>query len=471
MKPGLILLALAFLAGAGPAAIAEPTGGTGAAQASPSPPLEVPGISAPAAVGTYTLQKSLDLGLTQNPTIRVADERVATAAAQYGQQQSQKNLQFVFGDKTTLQEKRTSSFGPLTVNTLDSLSSQISTSLQLLLTTFGKVENQIAAAFLQIGVEAENARTTRNNLAYQVKDAFFNRLKADASVEVATMNLDVSKQSLSDTQKLYAQGVMARYDVVQADLQVTEATEQLEKAASSVKVATANFLTVLNEPHRGAVALEPPEAIQVDPQASLGELQALGLQRRPEIMSLNRSLEVAHALLDAARSESQPNLSLSADYIASPGYSTTPQDMYQLNLSLKWALWDGGYRNGRIEEAESQIRSLEATGEDLRNQVRLQVERAWLDFQLATVTVGTATKRVEAAEVYYDMARQRFLNGLGTSLEVQDSLRNLNDARQNLVVATYDRELAFAALENSVGVDFPLRRLAVSPEMLQAPGR
>ena len=143
----------------------------------------------------------------------------------------------------------------------------------------------------------------------------------------------------------------------------------------------------------------------------------------------------------------------------------------QLTLSLKWALWDGGYRNGRIEEAESQIRSLEASGEDLRNQVRLQVERAWLDFQLATVTVGTATKRVEAAEVYYDMARQRFLNGLGTSLEVQDSLRNLNDARQNLVVATYDRELAFAALENSVGVDFPLRRLAVSPEMLQTPGR
>ncbi len=470
MKRGLVVLAVAFLVSAGGAALAGPPDVPDAATPPSPPAVEVPRVSSPAA-GAYTLQRSLDLGLTQNPTLRVADERVATAAARYRQQQSQRNLQFVIADKTTLQEKQTSNFGPLTITTLDALSTQVNASLQLLLTTFGRVENQVAAAFLQIGVESENARTTRSNLVYQVKNAFFSRLKAQASVDVATMNLQVGRQSLADTEKLYAQGVMARYDVVQADLQVTEATEQLDKATSSVKVTTANFLTVLNEPYREEVVLEPPPSIQVDPQVDLADLQALALARRPEIHGLNRSLEAAHTLLDAARSESRPNLSLSADYIDSPGYRTTPQDMYQLNLSLKWALWDGGYRSGRVQEAESQIRSLEATGQDLRNQVRLQVERAWLDFQLATVTVGTATKRVEAAEVYYDMARQRFLNGLGTSLEVQDSLRNLNDARQSLVVATYDRELAFAALENSVGVDFPLRRLAVGPEMLQAPGR
>lgn len=462
MRSVRILLACSLLLGAGGTARADlPPGGN-----QPPPLPSPPAVSAPAAIPLYTLQGSLEKGLEQNPTVRVADERVTSAAARYRQQQSQKNLQFVFGDKTTLQEKRTSSFGPLTVPTLDSLSSQITTSLQLLLTSFGKVENQIAAAFLQIGVESENARTTRNNLGYQVKQAFFNRLKSDASVEVATQNLQVSRQSLSDAEKLYAQGVMARYDVVQADLQVTEATEQLARARNSVQVSTASFLTVLNEPPRQAVELEVPREIEVDPAVDLEALQALGLKQRPEMLALDRSLEVARALLDAARSESQPNLSLSADYIASPGYHTTPQDMYQLNLSVKWALWDGGFRNGRIQEAESDLRSLEASGEELRNQIRLQIESAWLEFQLTEVTLATAAKRVEAAEIYYDMARQRFLNGLGTSLEVQDALRSLNDARQNQVVAVYDRELAFAALENSVGLDFPLRRLAIRPESL-----
>ena len=467
MKSARILLAVFLLLGTGGMAHARslPAGKT-----EPPPALTVPPVSAPVSTSAYTLPGSLEKGLRQNPTVRVADEKVASAAARYRQQQSQKNLHFVFGDKTTLQEKRTSKFGPLTVPTLDSLSSQITTSLQLLLTSFGRVENQIAAAFLQIGVESENARTTRNNLGYQVKQAFFNRLKSDASVEVATQNLQVSRQSLSDAQKLFAQGIMARYDVVQADLQVTEATEQLARARNSVQVSTASFLTVLNEPPRENIELEAPREIEVDPTVDLEALQALGLKRRPEMLALEGSLQVAQALLDAARSESQPNLTLSADYIASPGYHTTPQDMYQLNLGVKWALWDGGYRSGRIQEAESDIRSLEACGQELRNQICLQIERAWLDFKLTEVTLTTAAKRVEAAEIYYDMARQRFLNGLGTSLEVQDALRSLNDARQNQVVAVYDRELAFAALENSVGFDFPLRRLAVRPESLQVPG-
>lgn len=461
------LLGLGLLAGLCAPAGAEPPAGSGTP---PAPaPLTVPPVVAPSRARSYTLDQSIEAGLRRNPSIRVADEKVASAAAQYGQQQSQKNLQILFSDRSTLQEKQASSFGPLTVNTLDAFSSQIQASLQLLLTTFGKVENQIAAQFLQIGVEAENARTTRRNLVYQVKQAFFQRLKADASVSVAVMNLDVSRQSLSDTEKLFQQGVMARYDVVQAELQVTEATEQLARAKNSVQTSNAGFLTVLNEPLRTEVSLEAPQPIQVDPQVEVETLQALGLARRPEVWSLDRSLQVAHRLLDAAHGESHPSMTLSADYLTSPGYNTNPQNMYQLNLTVNWALWDGGYRDTREEEAESQIRSLEASGEDLRNQIRLQVEQAWLNFQLTTVTVETGRKRVEAAEVYYDMARQRFLNGLGTSLEVQDALRSLNDARQNLVVATYDRDLAFAALENSVGVDFPDRRMAVTPEMLQAP--
>ena len=76
---------------------------------------------------------------------------------------------------------------------------------------------------------------------------------------------------------------------------------------------------------------------------------------------------------------------------------------------------------------------------------------------------------MEAAWVYSDMARQRFLNGLGTSLEVQDSLRSLNDARVAYVVASYDRDLAFSAIEHSVGCDFPERRLEVTDELLENP--
>ena len=101
--------------------------------------------------------------------------------------------------------------------------------------------------------------------------------------------------------------------------------------------------------------------------------------------------------------------------------------------------------------------------------IRLDVEKAWIEFQLSEVVLQTARKRVEAALVHSDMARQRFLNGIGTSLEVQESLSNLNDARNSYVVATYDRDLSFAAIEHSVGCDFPDRRLEITPQLLEIP--
>ena len=120
-------------------------------------------------------------------------------------------------------------------------------------------------------------------------------------------------------------------------------------------------------------------------------------------------------------------------------------------------------------ELDSQIRSLQASRDQLCNTIRLDVEKAWIEFQLSEVVLQTARKRVEAAWVHSDMARQRFLNGIGTSLEVQESLSNLNDARNSYVVATYDRDLSFAAIEHSVGCDFPDRRLEITPQLLEIP--
>lgn len=416
----------------------------------------------------FTLDGSVDLGLRQNPTLKVAEEQVASAAAVYEQQQSQKNLTFGFGSQTALQPKRAlSTRGLGTFPLLDSVSSTINSSLGVLLTTFGRVENEIAAAFLQISVESENVRTTRRNITYLVKQSFFDRLKSDASVVVAQQNLQVSEQNLGDSQKLFKQGVMARYDVVQAELQVTEATQQLAEAKNSVEVTTASFLTVLNEKYVGPVMLQPPQPITVDEGLTLAPLQQVAMAHRPEIASLNRSLDVARTLLVAAENESKPNVTLSADYVTNPGVALSAQDHYQLTFGVSWLLLDGGFRDGKIAQAQAQIRSIEASGENLRNDVNLDVEKAWLNFQLTTFTTETARKRVEAAEVYYDMARQRFLNGLGTSLEVQDALRSLNEARQAQVVADFNRDLALAQIENAIGMDFPDRRLAVTPEMLE----
>lgn len=57
------------------------------------------------------------------------------------------------------------------------------------------------------------------------------------------------------------------------------------------------------------------------------------------------------------------------------------------------------------------------------------------------------------------MANKRFIHGLSPALEVSEALRNLIAARSQLVRAEFDRDLDFALLERSLGVDVPDRNL------------
>ena len=415
---------------------------------------------------TYlTLPASIDQAIRQHPSLRQQRENISQAEARYRQVKAGENITFKMANVTTLQPKYFYKGQKVTNPWSDTLKA----SLGKVLTTFGQLENSIASAYLSIGVERLNVQAQERAMAYKVKQAYFNRLKADADVDVSLLNLGLTKESLIDANNMYKQGVMARYDVIQSELQVVEAVEQLARANKSVESSNADLTELLAMEATGPsarLALEKPAEISVDKSCTLDDLKKLAENRRYEIMALDRSREVLQKTRAAAEADNRPTISLSGDYIFSPGVVGTPDSMIQLNLNINWSAWDGGERKAKLEEIDSQMRALDASRENAVDEIRLAVEKAWLDFKLTDVTMRTAKKRVEAAWIFHDMARQRFLNGLGTSIEVREALSSLNSAREAYVNACYNRDLAFANLEYCVGMDFPDRCLTVTPEML-----
>lgn len=437
----------------------------------PLPDLSTDVVPRPSGVRPLTLDEVLALGLTQNPTMRVALERIEQARATYDQQRSQKNPKLVLNDNTSLQPQRSintsglfngarrpASF-PERFVLVEPLTNQLHLSLQVLLTTFGKVENAIAAAFLQIDVESAAAEVDRLNLRYQIKEAFFNKLKADATVEVSRLNMQVTNQALEDSQALFERGVMSRYDTLQAEIEVTRSVETLAQNLTRVDQSAVSIGQVLAERRFFVQPIAPPP-LEVSPEVQIESLENFALQHRPELKSIAYSRSVAQKLLDAAHGESLPELVLAANYQTAFGQSLSPVNVPSLTLQLQWQIFDGGYRKGRIREAQSVLNSIDATEREITNQILAQVEQLWLAFELTAYNLATAQKQLEATEEYYEMARQRYINGLATTLEVSDSLRDLVAARSRLVETQFDRDLAFARLEQALGADIPDRKLS-----------
>jgi outer membrane protein TolC len=423
----------------------------------------------PSGVRQMNLTEVLELGLRQNPQMQVAAERIEQARATYLQQKSQKVPKLVLNNSTNVQRETAIETGNLLGNFRSSafpdrfvlispVSNQFQLSLQTLLTTFGKVENEIAASFLQIDVETSTADIDRLNLSYQIKQAFFSKLQADSKVEVSRQNLSVANQNLDDTQALFEQGVMSRYDILQAEIEVTRSIQELAKNLTDVDLAFANIANVLSERAFHVQPISPPP-VTIEPEIELPALESFALEHRPEMVTLDYNRAVAQKLLDAAYGESNPSVILAANYQTHFGQSLSPIDLPSLTLQVQWSIFDGGYRKAKVQQAESVLREIDATEALQENEILLEVEQYWLDLQQTAFTLATAEQQLANSIEYYDMARRRYLNGLATTLEVSDALRNLISARSDLVEARYNRDLAFARLEQGLGENVPDRNL------------
>jgi outer membrane protein len=434
-------------------------------------------LPATAEIRELTLEEAVLRALEQNQNLVVAREKVTQAVASYEQVNALKMPVVGVGGRLSGQPEQSidtssllqalpasvnSSGFPSTFLISESLQREANASLDLLVSTFGRVENQILATFLQAKAESENFEVERNSLVFQTKEAFLRALSASEGVNAARLVLTTNREHLKETNILLEQGIVSKFDVVKAELEVSNAVAGLSTALAQQDLSQANLLFILNEDPPFSWHLQEPSEAKAEMSLPLEELQSLALLTRPEMKVTDVTREAGKKLVDAAYAESNPTLSFSLTYFTQAGSSLSPDSRLQAVLGLQIPLFDGGVRKAKVKEAESSLRQLEASTAVLSDQIGLEVEKAWVLLADANMTLETAQKNLETATLSHKMASSRYQHGISTSLELEDALRTLNDARINLVQADYGRALAFNDLERALGLEIPDRDLTAA---------
>ncbi len=414
-----------------------------------------------------SIRAAVEMALAQNEQLNQARESAVQSTAQFEQLDALKMPTLEIQGQAINQAEQAIDTAPIVGNLpgsigfpprfviLEPFQIQATASLGVLLTTFGKVENQVVAAFLQAKAEQENFEVSRQQVVNQTKVAYVSLLAAEEAIVAARQNLDSTRDHLDQARILLKNGMVSEFDVVKAEQEVAQAEEQLATATSQRAIAQAQFLFILNEDPPFRWRLTAPQRPSLDDAVTLADLKKLGRKFRPEMKVAETSLEAANKLVDAAYAESNPSLNLSFNYFRQSGSFLQPDDQAQILLGFQIPLFDGGVRLARVKEAESSYRSLQSSAALLEDQVDLEVESSYFEFRQARTTVAAAAKDLELAEVSHRMAQARYENGISTSLELEDALRSLISARSNLVRAKDSLGLAFLKLELALGLEIP----------------
>ena len=429
-----------------------------------------PAAQAPPAGQTpraITLSEALTLAAQNNLTLKVAVFESQVARAQLAQIESVRSGTVVLtGSYTRINDRAGSTItipaspptipAPLTITLPPTSSDLFSTAVtyQVPLVTGGRIESQIALAKANLkGADAALERA-KQQLVFDVKQAYFQLLLAQASVDVAARTMAAAEENLRVARARVAAGASPRFDEIQAEVNFANARQGVIRSRNADALAQQALNAVTNLPLDTALA--PRETMTM--VTVRGEAPALirrALETRPELAELRARLEAATAAIEIAKAGGRPALVLSGGPNYGNAVSGSPTGAaafgWSVTLAATVPLFDGGLTAQRVREAQLRVEQLRIGEAQLRQAVELDVRRALLTYGSAAEELATADKTVEQAQEGLRIANVRFAAGVSTNLEVIQAQAAQSQAEANRILALFNVNVARAQLERAAG--------------------
>ena len=120
-------------------------------------------------------------------------------------------------------------------------------------------------------------------------------------------------------------------------------------------------------------------------------------------------------------------------------------------FGMQWTLFSGLDTKAQVSQARLKVEQLQEQHKDLNDQVRLDVQNAYLKVKQTADQIRTTEKAVGQAGENLRLNEERYKESVGTATEVIDADTLLTRTRVNYWAAVYDHQMAKAELLWAMG--------------------
>jgi outer membrane protein len=309
-----------------------------------------------------------------------------------------------------------------------------------------------------------NYQTSVADTLLNVRLAYYDVLLAAQEITVHEASVKLLEKELDDQQHRLNAGTVPKFNVLRADVAVANERPNLIQARNNYRIAKNNLSNLLgyNLPHEiwENIPLDLTDDFDAKPYPiNLPDAIQQALNRRTELLSLRKDVELQQLNIINAKSGYKPTVSVFAGYDWHNAQYTPPVtldhefDGWNAGAQLSWDIFDGALTFGKVKQAKAQYDKSRTVLDDQARQIELQVRTAYSDFIQARETLDSQVKVQEEADEALREARQRAEAGTGTQLDVLDAETSLTQARTTQIQALHDYATARARFERAIGSD------------------
>jgi outer membrane protein TolC len=289
-----------------------------------------------------------------------------------------------------------------------------------------------------------------NDVAAAVARMYLLAEKASAQVEVRSANVKLFEELSRLAADQFKAGVATRLDTARADVQLARERQALLVASNQSAAARLALLHAMGADQSSNLELTDAP-FQPAPPPSAGEALQLARQQRPELKAAAARKRAAELALSAARSARLPTVGVdfAGDYSGLKASDLRWSRRVAAGATIP--IFAGGRITAALAEAKEQEHQAGIQQREAEQSVEEDVRRSVLAVESARDRVTVARETVHVAEEELTVARDRYTNGVGSSIEVDRSEDSYRQAREDLIAAESDAAIAGFDLQHATG--------------------
>ena len=312
---------------------------------------------------------------------------------------------------------------------------------------------------LDVELAVESARSSKINMINSIRKAYYGVLLAKDAVDVFQENYDNAVLNYNNINDRYKQGLVSQFDLIRADVNAKNVKPNLIQAQNAYNLAVMSL--------KALMGIDMDQEITVE-----GKLMDYEEGLFSEILKVDTSLvnnsdlkqfDIQNAqmkkTLELYKAQYLPTISITGNYMYMSmnndfrfgDYKWNPYSSVNLNISIP--IFDGFKKANDIRQTRVSLEQMKWQREDVVRNLKLAINSNVSNMTNFVEQVISTKDVVAQAKKGYEISQKLYDTGMGTLLDLNNAQLGLTQASLAFDQAIYNFLASKADLDKILGID------------------
>jgi len=301
----------------------------------------------------------------------------------------------------------------------------------------------------------ETTRAAVQDLVYAATHSYYDVLLNQHLSEISADAVRSAKAHLDSVKQRRQGGVASDFDVLRAEVELSNFQAELIQNKNAINVAKANLLKVMGVSQDSDVTLSD-ELVYVPSDMTMEHAVEVAYSNRPDLFGRQFDIKYQKELLKIARSRYWPSIS---GYYDNTWSEPDPHNrmeiewghLWQAGITATLPIFDGLSREGEMIAQKARVKQAQINLIDAEETALFELTKAQLSIDDAQEFVESQRLNLTRAEEGLRLAEVGYKEGTNTQVEMIDAQAALTTARVNYYQAIYSHIIAKLDLQKAMG--------------------